>query len=129
MIEVMFEFMIIMALLLCFIALWRPFIQKQNMDYIAKTLVRAVETNGRIDSSITDLQQELENNLGIDIDTVTWDAIYIPGTNKIQIKSKFSLTLEDKATIKLFEPTFSGPIEIHIPLKKTFTGVSQVFWK
>lgn len=129
MVEVLFEFMIIMALILCFLALWKPFIQKQNIDYVAKTLVRAVETNGRIDSSITDLQHELESNLGLDIDTVTWDAKYLPGTNKIQIKSKFSVTLEDSASIKLFEPSFSDPVEIRIPIKKTFTGVSQVFWK
>jgi hypothetical protein len=129
MVEVLFEFMIVMALILCFLALWKPFIQKQNIDYVAKTLVRAVETNGRIDSSIVDLQHELENNLGLDIDTVTWNATYLPGTNKIQIKSKFSVTLEDSASIKLFEPSFSAPVEIHIPIKKTFTGVSQVFWK
>ncbi len=129
MIEIIFEFVIIMALLLSFIAIWRPFIQKQNIDYIARTLVRAVETNGRIDSSITDLQNELEDDLGLEIDSITWHATYIPGTNKIQIKDEFSLTIEDMATIKLFEPTFSDPVEINIPIKKTFTGISQVFWK
>mgnify|MGYP007011392870 CR=1 FL=1 len=31
-------------------------------------MVRAVETNGRIDSSITDLQHELENDFGVELD-------------------------------------------------------------
>ena len=58
-----FEIILFAALVYTFITLWPVFLQKQNVDYIAKTMVRAVETNGRIDSSITDLQHELENEI------------------------------------------------------------------
>lgn len=70
------------ALVYTFITLWPVFLQKQNVDYIAKTMVRAVETNGRIDSSITDLQHELENDFGVELDDVRWTTQYVPGTNK-----------------------------------------------
>lgn len=127
-IEILFEFLFVMSLILCFVALWKPFIQKQNLDYMAKTLVRAVETNGAIDDSITALANELKTEMGIDPD-IKWEADYIRGTNKIQIKSKFKLTLTDTAYIKLFEPTFSAPVQIPLKMDKTFTGISQVYWK
>ena len=63
-----FEIILFAALVYTFITLWPVFLQKQNVDYIAKTMVRAVETNGRIDSSITDLQHELENDFGVELD-------------------------------------------------------------
>ena len=47
--DVLFQFAVAMSLIFCFVALWKPFIYKQNMDYMAKTLVRAVEANGRIE--------------------------------------------------------------------------------
>ena len=67
----LFEIILFMALVYTFITLWPVFLQKQNVDYIAKTMVRAVETNGRIDSSITDLQHELENDFGVELDDVS----------------------------------------------------------
>lgn len=127
-IGVIFQFAIIMSLIFCFIALWKPFIYKQNLDYMAKTLVRAVEANGRIDGSITDLQNQLKSELGIN-PTITWSATYISGTNKIQIRQKFTLTVSDTVTIKLIEPSFSAPLSIKIPVNKKFIGISQVFWK
>ena len=75
-IGIIFQFAIIMSLVFCFISLWKPFIQKQNIDYMAKTLVRAVEANGRIDSSITDLQNDLKRELGITT-PISWSSTYI----------------------------------------------------
>ena len=124
-----FEIILFAALVYTFITLWPVFLQKQNVDYIAKTMVRAVETNGRIDSSITDLQHELENDFGVELDDVRWTTQYVPGTNKIQIKSKFELTVTDHATIRIINPTFGDPLDINVPMSKTLVGVSQVFWK
>ena len=100
-----FEIILFAALVYTFITLWPVFLQKQNVDYIAKTMVRAVETNGRIDSSITDLQHELENDFGVE------------------------LTVTDHATIRIMNHTFGDPLDINVPMSKTLVGVSQVFWK
>jgi hypothetical protein len=127
-IEIIFQFAIIMSLIFCFITLWKPFIYKQNIDYMAKTLVRAVESNGRIDNSITDLQNELKNELGVN-PKIKWTATYIAGTNKIQIRKKFTLTLSDELALNLIEPSFSSPVVIKIPINKKFIGISQVYWK
>ena len=126
--EVMFQFAVIMSLIFCFLTLWKPFIYKQNMDYMAKTLVRAVEANGRIDSDITALENDLKTEMGVN-PTVTWNASYIPGTNKIQLRQKFTLTVRDTIQIKLTEPTFTAPVVINIPIEKKFIGISQVYWK
>ena len=127
-IEIIFQFSIIMSLIFCFLTLWKPFIYKQNIDYMAKTLVRSVEANGRIDGNITALSNELKSEFGI-TPTVHWSASYISGTNKIQLRKKFTLTVKDTIKIKLFEPTFGNPVTIDIPIEKRFIGISQVYWK
>lgn len=124
-----FEIILFCALIYTFITIWPIFIQKQNVDHMAKQMIRAAETNGRIDSSITDLQHELERDFDMELDRVRWTASYIPGTNKIQIKSRFSLTVEDHATVRIMNPSFGNPLDIDIPIRKTVTGISQVFWK
>lgn len=126
--DVLFQFAIAMSLIFCFTALWKPFIYKQNTDYMAKTLVRAVEANGRIDGEITALANELKSEMGVN-PTITWNAPYISGTNKIQLRQKFTLTVRDSVDIKLIEPTFGSPFVISIPIEKKFTGISQVYWK
>lgn len=127
-VEVLIQFAIAMSLIFCFITLWKPFIYKQNIDYMAKTLVRAVEANGRIDSEITALSNELKAEMGV-TPTITWSAPYISGTNKIQLRKKFTLTVKDTIQIKLIEPTFGSPLVINIPIEKNFIGISQVYWK
>lgn len=126
--DVLFQFAVAMSLIFCFVALWKPFIYKQNMDYMAKTLVRAVEANGRIDGNITALANELKSEMGVN-PTITWNAVYISGTNKIQLRQKFTLTVHDTIDIKLIEPTFTSPLVISIPIEKKFIGISQVYWK
>lgn len=118
--DVLFQFAIAMSLIFCFTALWKPFIYKQNTDYMAKTLVRAVEANGRIDGEITALANELKSEMGVN-PTITWNAPYISGTNKIQLRQKFTLTVRDSVDIKLIEPTFGSPLVISIPIEKKFT--------
>lgn len=126
--DVLFQFAVAMSLIFCFVALWKPFIYKQNMDYMAKTLVRAVEANGRIDGNITALANELKSEMGVN-PTITWNAAYISGTNKIQLRQKFTLTVHDTIDIKLIEPTFTSSLVISIPIEKKFIGISQVYWK
>lgn len=127
-IEVIFQFAVIMSLIFCFITLWKPFIYKQNLDYMAKTLVRAVEANGRIDSEITALANDLKSEMDV-TPTVTWSAPYIAGTNKIQLRQRFTLTVHDTIQIKIIEPTFGSPLVLNIPIEKKFIGISQVYWK
>lgn len=128
MIEMLFQISIAMALIFCFVSLWQPFIRKINIDYMAKTIVRSIEANGRIDSNVYDLQNELKSEFGIN-PSVTYSADYISGTNKIQIRNKFKVTITDVVKIKLINPTFSDPVTVDIPIKKELTGISQVFWK
>lgn len=127
-IEVLFQFAIIMSLIFCFVTLWKPFIYKQNLDYMAKTLVRAVEANGRIDGEITALANDLKSEMCV-TPTVTWNAPYIAGTNKIQLRKRFTLTIRDTIQIKIVEPTFGSPLILNIPIEKKFIGISQVYWK
>ncbi len=50
--------------------------------------------------------------------TIAWNAAYISGTNKIQLRQKFTLTVHDTIDIKLIEPTFTSPLVISIPIEK-----------
>lgn len=101
---------------------------RENLDYMARKMVRAVEVTGKIDSSITTLADELGEELGLD-PTIEWDVDYIPGTNKIQLRDTFTLTLKANYPVTLFEPQWGTPTKVNIPLTVTLTGVSEVYFK
>lgn len=121
--EIIFEFFIIMSLCLTLVSIWQPFIAKQNLDYMAKVLVRDVEANGEVSSSTYDLENELRAELHIN-PTVTWSK-----TGRIQLRDRFSVTLTDTVSVEIIRPTFTDPVSVDIPLSKTLTGVSQVLWR
>lgn len=125
---VLFEFMIIIALIFSFLAIYKPLIEKQKIDYIASKLVRAAEIEGEINSNVALLANELKNQLGIN-PTITWTANYIGVTNRIQYRDKFSVIVSYTSQIKIMEPSFSNPVYLNVPIQKRLTGISEVFWK
>ncbi len=121
--EILIEFIIIMSLVMTLVAIWQPFIAKQNLDYMAKVLVRDVEANGEVSSSTYALEDDLKTELGIN-PTVTWST-----TGRIQLRDRFSVTVSDTVYVEVIRPTFTDPVTVEIPMSKTLTGVSQVLWR
>lgn len=131
-VEIIFTFMIIVAVVMCFTSLWQPFMVKQTLDHSARTLVKAIEVGGEINSDIDDLKTELINSFPNDVKSsvnVVYNAPFISGTQKIQIADSFDVTITAEVPVKIFEPTFSEPVVVKIPIKKTLQGISQVYFK
>jgi hypothetical protein len=60
---------------------------------------------------------------------VAWDGAFLGVDSRLQIRERFTVTVRHTVRVKLFEPMFSGPIYLDIPLHKTLSGVSEVYWK
>lgn len=125
-----FKFALIMALIISFVALPEPFVKKLNLNSMATSIARAVETTGEINTDIEQLIEDYKGETGLN-PTIKWegDFVNVGATQRIQIRERFSITLIDKVKIKIAEPSFSGPIEIIVPISKTVRGMSEVYWK
>ena len=126
----LFKFAIIMALIISFTALPEPFMKKLSLNSMTTSIARAVETTGEINEDVEKLIEEYKAETGLN-PSITWSGNFVNvGSNRrIQIRQKFTLTLTDKVVIKIAEPSFTGPINIEIPIKKTVRGMSEVYWK
>ncbi len=125
-----FKFALIMALIISFVALPEPFMKKLNLNSMATSIARAVETTGEINTDIEQMIEDYKAETGLN-PTIKWegDFVNVGSAQRIQIRERFSITLTDKVKIKIAEPSFSGPIEIEIPISKTVRGLSEVYWK
>ncbi|WP_313559185.1 DUF4320 family protein [Ruminiclostridium cellobioparum] len=125
-----FKFAIIMALILSFVVLPDPFIKKLNLNHMTTSIVRAVETTGEINDDVYQMIEEYKAETGLN-PTIKWEGNFVNvGTSqRIQIRQRFSLTLTDNVVITIAEPSFTGPINIVIPISKKVNGMCEVYWK
>lgn len=97
---------------------------KQDMDYIAKELIKTATIDGRTNSLVTARLVKLEEDTGIYPD-VSWTASYHSEYDQIvQLGDPIKLTLTYHTNFKGF-----GMFSIPITLTATHTGLSQKYWK
>ena len=126
--DILIGFMIFIALTLSFLTIPEVLIKKQELDYIAKTTVRKIERDGMADNDLRLLLLELESDTGLIAD-VTWSGPFNGASSKIQIRDRFTVSASCIVKIKLLEPMFVEPVYLDIPIRKTISGVSEVYWK
>jgi hypothetical protein len=126
--DILIGFMILMAIILSFLALPELFIKKQEIDYMARTIARRVEIEGELNSRVYDTIEGLASESGFMPD-IKWEGNFFGLGNRLQIREKFKLRLNHTVKIKLIDPAFSNPLILEIPISKSVTGVSEVFWK
>jgi hypothetical protein len=119
---------LLMAVILSFLALPELFIKKQEIDYMAKTIARRVEIEGELNSRVYDTIDGLAAESGFMPD-IKWEGNFRGFDNRLQIREKFVLKLNHTVRIKLIDPAFSNPVFLEIPISKSVTGVSEVYWK
>lgn len=127
-IDLIFKMSVVMALIFCFTALPPLYIRKQNIDYMANSLARAVETTGEINTEINLLANQLKSELGIN-PSINWEGNFFGATDRIQIRESFYVTVSDTVCIQLAKPSFAPPVILYIPVSKRIRGVSEVYWK
>ncbi|MDR1440436.1 MAG: DUF4320 family protein, partial [Clostridiales bacterium] len=119
---------ILLAVIFSFLAIPELFIRKQEIDYIARMVVRRIEQSGQIGDELFGFIADIKDETGIDPD-IAWDGNFRGHGDKIQIREKFTVTVEYSVRVKIVEPSFAGPLYIELPLSKTLSGVSEVYWK
>ena len=119
---------IFISLVFSFLTIPEVLIKKQELDYIAKTAVRRIERDGMAGSELWVTLNDLRNETGVSAD-VTWNGAFSGSNSKIQIRERFTVTARYTVQVRLFEPSFTAPVFFNVPIEKTLSGVSEVYWK
>jgi len=127
-IDALISFAVFITLIFSFITVPEVLIKKQELDYIAKTVVRRIERDGMAGGAVYQTVHELNSETGV-VSYVTWNGAFRGADSKIQIRDRFTVTARCVVKIKLIDPAFAEPVFIEVPLQKTLSGVSEVYWK
>ena len=127
-IDTLIALTVFIALVFSFLAIPEVLIRKQELDYIAKTVTRRIERDGMAGGALWQTIRELMDETGMAAD-ITWAGAFSGANSKIQIRDRFTVTARYSVRVRLFEPTFAAPVYVNIPIQKTLTGVSEVYWK
>lgn len=105
-----------------------PLIAKSNVENFTNSLVRQIEIHGAIDSEIEQYAAELAESYSLDPEII-YNAVFIGGTNHIQIRDNFKVTVSEEEKIVLLDGTIFDPIEVTIPIRNEKVGISEKLWK
>jgi hypothetical protein len=119
---------IFIAILFSIVAIPEVFVRKQELDYIAGAVTRRIERDGMAGAVLRQTVADLKSETGLDAD-ITWNGPFHGISSKIQIRDRFTVTVRYNVKIRLFEPSFSEPVFMDVPIRKTISGVSEVYWK
>ena len=119
---------LLMAVIISFISIPEVFIKKQNVDYIARMVVRRIEQEGKMDVQVQRYITELTDEVGIH-PAISWSGNFQGPSNKLQLRERFRIEVRYPVKIKIVEPSFREPVYLEIQVSKTLRGVSEVYWK
>jgi len=129
-IDALISSMVIFSLILCFTTVPEILVRRQDLDYMAKSLVRVVETYGCIDGRFYAALSELEGETGMKAE-VRWDGnfTYRSGAYRIQLRERFSLELSYVHEVRVITPLFAEGPAIRMEMVRKVSGVGCYFWK
>ena len=127
-IDMLIGMAVFLAMILSFLTIPEVLIKKQELDYIAKNVVRKIERDGKAGGSLWQTVSELRHETGLNAD-INYNGAFRGADMKLQIRERFTVTARYTVRLKLFEPSFAGPVYLDIPIQKTLSGVSEVYWK
>ncbi|HWR19914.1 MAG TPA: DUF4320 family protein [Clostridia bacterium] len=112
------------TLVATFITIFPLFVTKTEVDTIAAQLTRVIELTGQAGSEYASELADLRTATGLD-PTVSVH----PAAEQYQLREQFTVTVTVNATINIFTPSFGEPLSISVPITKTVTGRSEVYFK
>ena len=115
---------LIFTLIATFITMFPLFVTKTKVDTIAAQLTRVIELTGAAGSEYSAELNELTASTGLDpAVTIT------PSKTQYQLREQFIVTVSVTAKVNIFTPAAGEPLAIDIPISKTVTGRSEVYFK
>lgn len=128
--EVIIKTLIVVVFLMTVISLYNIFIKYQNVNYLCKRTVRAIEVEGAVSSEVTDKFNALNQQLKLNASFSVTDVSYFDASDKtIQLRQNFTVHVKDQYNFTILNPLFAPPVVIPIPLEATITGMSEVYQK
>ena len=128
--EVIIKTLIVMVFLMTVISLYSIFIKYQNVNYLCKRTVRAIEVEGAVSANVAAKFNELNQQLKLNASFTVTDVSYFDTSDKtIQLRENFTVHVEDQYDFTILNPLFAPPVVIPIPLEATLTGMSEVYQK
>lgn len=115
---------VIFTLIATFITMFPLFVVKTKVDTMAEQLTRVIELTGAAGAEYAAELAELKAGTGLD-PTIQIDPIQ----EQYQLRERFSLTVTANAEVTIFVPASGDPLVITIPITKTVTGRSEVYFK
>lgn len=105
-----------------------PFIVRQKISQLSNRIVEEIEYDGKID---TDTENEVKSllasyNLNKYSPTYSFSGSIMP-SGKIQLRNEFQFTISVNVPLKM--ANIGKSIHINIPIRKTLTGRSQVYYR
>ncbi len=117
---------VIFTVIYTFILIFPIFIAKQNIDYMAKSLVKTIEITGELDEKYYDSLEYLKKETGLNPE-ITLKGNFKEG--KLQLRDKFTLEIKDSVDIVVISGIFGKDIKISVPVSKRLSGLSEVYFK
>jgi hypothetical protein len=127
--EIIIKTLIVVVFLLTVINLYNVFIRYQNVNYITKRIVRAIEIEGQVNSSVDSLFNQLNNELGLNASYRVVNVSYFDASRRVQLRDAFTVEVTATYDFQILSPLFGPPVVIPIPLTVNITGISEVYWK
>lgn len=128
--EVIIKTLIVVVFLLTVINLYNVFIKYQNINFLCKRVVRAIEVEGAVSPDVVFKFNELNQHMKLGATFTVSNVSYFDySTKKIQLRDSFTVTIRDSYDFNILNPLFAPPVVIPIPMEVTLTGMSEVYHK
>ena len=116
----------LMATVMSFLSIFTAYL---NLNHMCRRVVRVVELEGQVSNNAYDVFYRLKEQTGLSPEMTIEDVQYCDGSQKIQLRDTFTVTMTDSYGFTLFKPSFAPPVQINIPMKVSITGMSEKYWK
>jgi hypothetical protein len=116
----------LMATVMSFLSIFTAYL---NLNHMCRRIVRVVELEGQVSDNAYDVFYRLKEQTGLSPEMTIEDVQYCDGSQKIQLRDTFTVTMTDSYAFTLFKPSFAPPVQINIPMKVSITGMSEKYWK
>lgn len=127
--EVIIKTLIVVVFLLTVINLYNVFIRYQNVNYLCKRIVRAIEIEGQVNGNVDTIFDQINNELHLNANYTVKNVSYFDSSQKIQLRDTFTVEVTASYDFEILNPMFAPPVVVNIPLTVHITGMSEVYWK
>lgn len=112
------------AALVLTISVFAVIFQANKLATIANDVTRHIEVMGQVDGTAAAAFQNLKTASNLPDATMTIDANYSAGANRIQFGEPFTVTISYTGKIGI-----GGFLSLPIPLRSSVVGRSEQYWK